>query len=106
MEDRELNSEWVLVPKEPTDEMLTAMHETIRILCCPAEKTADIQNDCEVYQSMLAAAPTAPATAGDRCVIVPSYVSADDANRLYGEAYGVAWAYEAPINRLLDRSKP
>lgn len=27
-------------------------------------------------------------------VIVPDYVSADDANRLYGEAYGVDWEYE------------
>lgn len=27
-------------------------------------------------------------------IIVPNYVNADDANRLYGESYGVNWEYE------------
>ncbi len=27
-------------------------------------------------------------------VVVPHYTSADDANRLYGNAYGVDWEYE------------
>lgn len=50
---------WVLVPREPTDAMLDAMHGRIRILCNPAERTADIQNDAEVWAAMIAAAPSA-----------------------------------------------
>jgi hypothetical protein len=30
-------------------------------------------------------------------VIVPDYVNADDANRLYGEGYGVDWEYEGKM---------
>jgi hypothetical protein len=51
---------WKLVPVEPTDAMLDAMHDRIRILCVPAEKRADIQNDRFVWSVMLAAAPQAP----------------------------------------------
>lgn len=52
--------EWVLVPRVPTEAMLDAMHSRIRILCDPAECTAAIQNDREVWAAMLAAAPPAP----------------------------------------------
>lgn len=52
--------EWVLVPREPTEAMLDAMHSRIRILCDPAARTADIQNDREVWAAMLAVSPPAP----------------------------------------------
>ncbi|QLQ28474.1 MAG: hypothetical protein HZT39_09605 [Pseudoxanthomonas sp.] len=55
---------WKLVPREPSEAMLDAMHERIRILCDPARRTADIQNDREVWAAMLAAAPAAQQTAG------------------------------------------
>lgn len=47
---------FVLVPREPSEAMLDAMHERIRILCDPARRTADIQNDREVWAAMLSAA--------------------------------------------------
>lgn len=53
-------AEWVLVPRVPTEAMLDAMHSRIRILCDPAERTASIQNDREVWAAMLAGSPPAP----------------------------------------------
>lgn len=47
---------YALVPVEPTEAMLDAMHDRIRILCNPAEKSASIRNDREVWAAMLAAA--------------------------------------------------
>jgi hypothetical protein len=92
--------EWVLVPREPTDEMMTAMHETIRILCRPAEKTADIQNDSEVYRSMLAAAPNAPASEDDECgdcAYNPGLCDTHDAApATAGEGEAVAWRQQLP----------
>jgi hypothetical protein len=49
---------WALVPIEPNEAMLDALHNRIRILVNPADKSADIQNDREVWSAMLAAAPT------------------------------------------------
>ena len=48
---------WVLVPREPTEAMLDALHDRIRILVDPNARTADIQNDREVWSAMLAATP-------------------------------------------------
>lgn len=53
---REVPDGMVLVPREPTEAMLDVMHERIRILCDPAKRTADIQNDREVWTAMLSAA--------------------------------------------------
>lgn len=50
----------MLVPRNPTEAMLDAMHSRIRILCDPAARTADIQNDREVWAAMLAVSPPAP----------------------------------------------
>lgn len=41
-----------------------------------------------------AGAATSEAEQGRGPIVVPDYVDAADANRLYGEAYGVDWAYE------------
>lgn len=54
----------VMVPREPTEAMLDTMHATIRILVDPREKTADVQNDREVWSAMIAASP-APSPAPD-----------------------------------------
>lgn len=57
------NPDWIMVPREPTEAMLEVMHDRVRILVDPAAKTADIQNDAEVWSAMLAVAPTrTPAT--------------------------------------------
>jgi hypothetical protein len=48
---------FVLVPREPTEAMLDVLHENIRILVDPVERTTDIQNDREVWTAMLSAAP-------------------------------------------------
>ena len=39
-------------------------------------------------------------------IIVPDYVSADDANRLYGEQFGVDWKYEAITADTLRKLSP
>ncbi|NCC41674.1 MAG: hypothetical protein EOM21_20115 [Gammaproteobacteria bacterium] len=46
----------VLVPKEPTEEMLDVMHDKILIDVFPRKREANIINDVEVYKAMLAAA--------------------------------------------------
>jgi hypothetical protein len=51
---------WVAVPREMTEPMRDAMHDRIRILCDPYERSADIQNDLEVWAAILAAAPEVP----------------------------------------------
>jgi len=48
---------FVLVPREPTEAMLEALHRDIRIKVDPALKIADIMNEREVWSAMLAASP-------------------------------------------------
>jgi hypothetical protein len=45
----------VIVPMEPTEAMLNAMHNQIRILCVPEEQVASILNDKATYRAMIAA---------------------------------------------------
>lgn len=49
-------------------------------------------------------ADTSEAERGQGPIIVPDYVHAADANRLYGEAYGVDWAYEGGAHVPLQAS--
>lgn len=49
--------EVALVPREPTEAMLEALHDTVRILVDPAERECSICNEREVWSAMLAAAP-------------------------------------------------
>jgi len=57
------SADYVLVPREPTEAMLEALHRDVRIKADPALKTADIMNEREVWSAMLAASPEpAPAT--------------------------------------------
>lgn len=51
---------WKLVPVEPTEAMLTDMHDAVRILCEPDYLSATITNDRDVWAVMLAAAPEPP----------------------------------------------
>lgn len=39
-------------------------------------------------------------------IIVPDYVSADDANRLYGDSFGVDWVYEGRDSKPLPEIFP
>jgi len=57
------SADYVLVPREPTEAMLEALHRDVRIKADPALKTADIMNEREVWSAMLAASPQpVPAT--------------------------------------------
>lgn len=61
MKDQERNSEWVLVPREPTEAMCGAIeYGSARHIC-------ETRIDDRMYflRKAIAAAPTAPATAGD-----------------------------------------
>lgn len=49
-------------------------------------------------------AAASEAERGQGPIIVPDYVYAADANRLYGEAYGVDWAYEGGVHVPLQAS--
>lgn len=59
------SNDFVLVPRVPTDAMLDAMHDRIRILVDPEARTADIQNDRELWSALLAAAPASPEPASN-----------------------------------------
>lgn len=54
------SKDFVLVPREATEAMLDVMHDRIRILVDPEARTADIQNDRELWSALLAAAPASP----------------------------------------------
>lgn len=44
---------WQLVPKQPTEAMLAVLHDQVQIQCNPADKSASILNDAEVYSAMV-----------------------------------------------------
>ena len=56
------SNDFVLVPRVATEAMLDVMHASIRTLVDPEARTADIQNDRELWSALLAAAaaPTSP----------------------------------------------
>ena len=53
------DGEWVLVPREPTDEMIEAMCRTTA--CFPGSDLSTDEMDARMWSSMIAAAPPAPA---------------------------------------------